>query len=266
MFDHLGGNAQGNGGTFNEFAIPAAPTSRLASYWPFLLSQNGDGALRWTRYWGTKPDRPFWENQNITLKASDAAGLVAVPAKTRYLEAGAVVYRRDDGKLFNYFAEKDGNTQGTSWANGAFSLSFPLPPSPLFTSLTRVLLPRIGNLAKFSIPAASALGGFTVARSSAATDNAVDTHLLYQDAAGVLQTVWQDDAADWKGPQTHPAFAGADAGTDIACLTAAAWDSSGVSITAATDLARCFFQVRNLVREVHWTGSGWENKGFLPID
>ena len=105
-----------------------------------------------------------------------------------------------------------------------------------------------------------------MARSSATTDNAVDTHLLYQDAAGVLQTVWQDDEADWKGPKTYPAFDGADAGTDIACITAAAWDSSGVGVTAATDLARCFFQVRNLVREVHWTGEGWESIGFLPID
>ena len=139
-------------------------------------------------------------------------------------------------------------------------------PSPLFALANPAPSPRTGNLARISIPEASALGGFTLARSSAATDDAVDTHLLYQDAAGVLQTVWQDDEADWKGPTTYPAFAGADNGTDIACLTAAAWDSSGVGITAATDLARCFFQVGNRVREVHWTGDDWESKGFVPID
>ena len=129
VFDHLSGNAQGAGGTFNEFAVPAAPTSRLASYWPFLLSQDGDGGLRWTRYWGSRPDHIFWKNQNITLKASDAAGLVAVPAKTKYLEAGAILYRRDDGKLFNYFAEQDGKTEGSSWASGTgFALSLLFPP------------------------------------------------------------------------------------------------------------------------------------------
>ena len=105
-----------------------------------------------------------------------------------------------------------------------------------------------------------------MARSSATTDNAVDTHLLYQDAAGVLQTVWQDDEADWKGPKTYPAFDGADAGTDIACVTQGG--GLGSSVQKEQDMNRCFFQERDTgrLKEVWFDGAEWRAVGFVPVD
>lgn len=96
-------------------------------------------------------------------------------------------------------------------------------------------------------------------------DENINTYVVYQDDAGALQMVWQNNTSDWQGPETFNAFKGADSGTDIACITAAAWNASGVAITSATDVSRCYFQVKGRVRETHWTGSDWEDLGFLPI-
>lgn len=104
------------------------------------------------------------------------------------------------------------------------------------------------------------------ARTDTAGDDAINTYVVYQDAAGALQMVWQNSTAGWQGPRAFDALQGADQGTDIACVTAAAWNASGVAITSATDVSRCYFQVQGQVREAHWTGTDWADLGFLPIE
>ncbi|KAK6070677.1 hypothetical protein SCUP515_08286 [Seiridium cupressi] len=115
-----------------------------------------------------------------------------------------------------------------------------------------------------AIPDDTAIGGFAVARPND-TKNQTNTYLLYQDNSGTIQVVWQDDTSGWKGPSTYDAFDNADNGTDITCLTAAAWDASGHEVTSNQNMNRCYFQAGNKVREVYYDGSNWNDEGYLPI-
>lgn len=115
-----------------------------------------------------------------------------------------------------------------------------------------------------SIPDSSAIGAFVTARPND-SNNLTNTYILYQDDSGTIQTYWQDDASGWKGPKTYDAFSGADNGTDITCVTMAAWDGAGVELSSSQDMNRCYFQVNNQVREVYYDGSNWSDEGYLPI-
>ena len=84
-----------------------------------------------------------------------------------------------------------------------------------------------------------------------------------------VNMLWQDDEnSGWKGPRQYPdAFGGADPGTDVTCLTPAAWASTGVGLAGAYDMSRCYFQAGGgRVREVRFDGGTWRNLGYLPID
>lgn len=80
--------------------------------------------------------------------------------------------------------------------------------------------------------------------------------------------IWQNDQSGWQGPRQYAAFDGADQGTDITCLTPAAWDGSGVEVSSSYDMSRCYFQVGGAgqVREVLFDGSDWKDLGYLPIE
>lgn len=80
-----------------------------------------------------------------------------------------------------------------------------------------------------------------------------------------MQVVWQNDSSGWQGPETYPALSGADKGTDIVCVTQAAWDDANVAISSATDMNRCYFQSEYKVKEVLFDGKDWKDLGFLPI-
>jgi hypothetical protein len=115
-----------------------------------------------------------------------------------------------------------------------------------------------------TVPSSSAIGGFAVGRPNN-SENMTNTYLLYQDDSGTIQVVWQDDTTGWKGPSTYDAFDGADNGTDITCLTPAAWNAANVTVTSNQNMNRCYFQVQNQVREVYFDGSNWNDEGYLPI-
>lgn len=121
-WDYLSPGAQGNNGTDGKSDPgPVAPTSRLSSYWPYLLAQDSGSVLRWWRYNGG------WEDQNLTIRAPVGSPFVAVPAQASFVDAGAFIYRRSGGDLYNYFADRNGNDDGTSWANGKRFPDFLLP-------------------------------------------------------------------------------------------------------------------------------------------
>ena len=117
-----------------------------------------------------------------------------------------------------------------------------------------------------SIPEKTSIGGFTVARAQATQSTQVNTYILFQDEKGVLQVIWQDSDGLWKGPQTFPALAGADRGTDISCVTKAVWNSVGVSLGPLSDLNRCYFQSGGRIKEVRYDGTTWQDLGFVPVN
>lgn len=256
-WDHLSPEAQGNNGTDGKSDPgPVALTSRLSSYWPYLLAQDSNSVLHWWRY------GDGWVDSNLTIRAPARSPFVAVPALASFVDGGGFIYRRSGGDLFNYFADRKGANDGTSWANGRLLSVFFRVSFPIMSPADRN---HKGDLSRFSIPDASALGAFVTARTDTAGDDNINTHIVYQDDAGALQMVWQNSASDWQGPKTFDAFQGADKGTDIACITAAAWNASDVHITSAYDVSRCYFQVKGQVRETHWTGNDWNDLGLLPI-
>ncbi|KAK8054824.1 hypothetical protein PG993_000051 [Apiospora rasikravindrae] len=282
--------AAGRRGALNDYPVKVAPGSRLAAYWPSLLSQDEDGGkLRWTRYFGVNQDnRQFWEDQGANVTASPNSGLVVVPASAKFGNTGGFLFRRGDGKVGNSLADhSEGGLSGTAWDKGELPTSFSFEsssrlflllcfrlsiPSSLCKSLQSLTL-ITGDLTKnldSTIPEDSPLAAFTVARSGDNPQNFINTYILYVGPKGAINMIWQDDEkSGWKGPVQYPeAFGGADPGTDIACLTPAAWaGGDSAQISSAYDMSRCYFQAGGgRVREVQFDGSTWKNKGYLPID
>lgn len=116
--------AAGNRGALNDYPARVPAGSRLAAYWPSLLSQEPGGVagrLRWTRYWGLNADKhhDFWEHEDANITASDGTGLAVVPASSKYAGAGGFIFRRGDGKVFNSLGDHyDGGFNGTAWDKG----------------------------------------------------------------------------------------------------------------------------------------------------
>ncbi|KAK7941601.1 uncharacterized protein PG986_013988 [Apiospora aurea] len=276
-----GVRAAGNGGQLNKYPVKAAPGSRLGAYWPSLLSQDGAGTggqLRWTRYWGVnQQNKPFWEDQGANVTASPNSGLVVVPASSKYGNSGGFLFRRGDGKVGNSLADhSEGGLNRTAWGKGELPPSSPLfllfcSPCVRVLSLTVIPGDLTKNLNGLTIPEDSPLAAFTVARSGDNPENFVNTYILYVGPKGAVNMVWQDgENSGWKGPVQYPeAFGGADAGTDVACVTPAAWAGSNFGygeIGSAYDMSRCYFQAGGgRVREVQFDGSTWKNRGYLPI-
>ncbi|ETS73886.1 hypothetical protein PFICI_14832 [Pestalotiopsis fici W106-1] len=235
-------DVQGERMIINDYPITVPSTSRLASYWPFVMAQNDGNNFQWIRYWGANggPDDAdaWWTNSTLNVIGSEGTGMVVVPSSAWYLDDGGFIYRRSDGKLKTYEVEKgSNNVTGLAWGDDELS---------------------------YDIPSDTAIGSFVIARPDN-SNNYTNTYILYQDDDGIIQVMWQDDESGWKGPSTYDAFNGADMGTDITCVTAAAWDGSGIEVTSNENLSRCYFQVSNQLREVSYDGTDWTDKGYLPI-
>jgi hypothetical protein len=115
-----------------------------------------------------------------------------------------------------------------------------------------------------SIPENSAVGNFAVGRPNN-SKNQTNTHAFYQDDGGIVQALWQNDTSGWQGPSTYSVFDGGGKGKDVTCLTAAAWDATGAELQSNQDMNWCHFKVEGKVREVHYDGSNWSDKCYLPI-
>jgi hypothetical protein len=114
-----------------------------------------------------------------------------------------------------------------------------------------------------SIPASASIGSFSVPQSGN-TGGDMNVYVLWQNASGQIQMVWQDDTSGtgWKGPSTSDAFNGADTGTSIACLTPSAWPPS--ELQANYDMSRCYFQSNGTIKETKFDGSAWNVVGDVP--
>jgi hypothetical protein len=114
--DYSGAAQQGAGLELNNYPITIPSTSRLASYWPFIVSQDSDGAFRWSRYWGSADE--WWTNSTLSVIGSTSAGMVVLPASAWYFNMGGFAYRRSDGKMRTYLTDTSNNVTGTAWGTG----------------------------------------------------------------------------------------------------------------------------------------------------
>lgn len=227
------------------------PNSKLTSYWPSIIFQDGSNTVQEIVHNGSAG----WAKVDIGLKAQDYTSMaeVNVPGDTGLVGTSwgtKLFYQRDDGKLF---AVSRNQTLG-SWSAGE-------PLSRRATTL-RDLTSHILDTFNQQIPRAASMGAFSVPRASS-PQNKVDFYILWQDASGALQVSWKDDESGWKGPLTFPALAGADMGTDIACLNPTAWPAS--NLQPRWDMSRCYFQVNGQLREVHFNGLNWVIVGNVPV-
>lgn len=71
------------------------------------------------------------------------------------------------------------------------------------------------------------------------------------------------DDAKWTADSA--ALKGADAGTDIACLTEAMWISDDDVLSSTYDMSRCYFLSGGQIREVLYNGTSWEELGIIPL-
>ena len=87
---------------------------------------------------------------------------------------------------------------------------------------------------------------------------------MWQDEKGTIQMSWANDYTGWKGPISHAAFAGAENGTALTCLTGLTF--LGFPLPDGSELARCYFQTGAAVREVSFDGTSWDVVGIVPIE
>ncbi|KAI1798619.1 hypothetical protein F4811DRAFT_174455 [Daldinia bambusicola] len=233
---------KGDPGSINSYPLQTAGKARISCYFPYIASQDGNNVIRWTTLLGQDSNNlsaPWWVNDTSwNIRASKGGGMVVLPIAQTYHNAGGIVYRSNEGMLSLKIRDGlESSNDGVAWRKGALSKK---------------------------IPAETSIGAFSVGRPYD-NHNQVNTYILYQDEDGTIQVVWQDDDTGWKGPQTHDALDGAEKGTDIACLTPAAYDLGNIGISREQNMNRCFFQVRDgNVKEVWFNGDNWISVGVVP--
>ncbi|KAK8050216.1 hypothetical protein PG994_011946 [Apiospora phragmitis] len=240
-------------GSMNDYPIKVEPDSKIAVYFPYVLSQDADDKLRYTRMLGQNVanlSAPWWVNEtSINAVGIKNTPVVMLPLAQKYIDAAGFIYRDAQSGRFaagtNDKIQSGGDIRSDNlpWNQGAKAL---------------------GQLP--AIPAGSPLAGFAVGRAYDASK--MDTYVLYLDDRDTVQVVWQDDdAAGWKGPRTYDALGGAEPGTDITCATQGAWDQSGIDVSKEQNLNRCFFQEKGTgrLKEVWFDGKDWKKIGYVPL-
>ncbi|KAK2004020.1 hypothetical protein LX36DRAFT_666072 [Colletotrichum falcatum] len=229
--------------------------SCVAAYWPWSTYQATDGYLVEVRNrlsGGDFAPAGEWDAKRLRVQAANASRLALVPTSTNFsriaIQGGyGIFYQATDSRLVALIPDLADNVAAdyvTSWP----------------TDFPSITLPERGAFAAFS-----------VARPSDALQR-VDTYALYVDGSSGISVVYTDSSdsssPSWKTAQPD-ALKGADADTDIACLTmaASARDSSKaqVRLQVAASMVRCYFQREGLVREVSLDGTRWVDLGSVPI-
>ncbi|KAI0171726.1 hypothetical protein GGR52DRAFT_547379 [Hypoxylon sp. FL1284] len=139
------------------------------------------------------------------------------------------VYRAEDGHLAGYFVQQE--SPGLDWTFN--------------TDVT--------------IPEKSAMAGFAVAKLDD-TNNGTNAYVLFQNEDDDVEFLAYSDNT-WKSSKT---LKGADAGTDIACVTESIWNGT-ITMSSDYDMSRCYFLSGGQVREVLYDGTGWKELGNIPL-
>ncbi|KAI1770526.1 hypothetical protein F4818DRAFT_446141 [Hypoxylon cercidicola] len=219
----------GSWDSVDENPVDVNEESRLAMYWPYAVVQNGDSSLRQVTY--------PWTNNTLGISGSRGTGMAIVPWTSTCASpcTAALVYRASDGRLAGYFVQQ--NLPGLVWD-------------------FETILADTSN----TIPEETAIAAFAVAKQNDA-NNGTNVYVLYQNGDNDIELLAYNDAT-WEGNTT--ALKGADAGTDIACVTEAVLETINV-MTSQYDMSRCYFLSGGHIREVLYNGTGWEELGNIPL-
>jgi len=195
----------------------------MVSYWPSIVFQDDLGNLQEILYNLSIPgNQAGWSQRSLGALGYNYSGLAEVPVT--FIDTSLptldsygvdVLYQQSDSKMYD--ASK--NTNVGAWSTSAIGVS---------------------------IPASASIGSFSVPRSGN-TGGDMNVYVLWQNASGQIQMVWQDDTS----------------GTgSIACLTPSAWPPS--ELQANYDLSRCYFQSNGTIKETKFDGSAWNVVGDVP--
>ncbi|EON95656.1 hypothetical protein UCRPA7_8793 [Phaeoacremonium minimum UCRPA7] len=229
-----GGPATGFSDSIVNASFTPAADSRLATYWPSTLYQDDDGSVQ--EIFFNLTNGGYQTATSLSVSGTAAGPLIALPLTPSHNGRELrVLYRRTDGKMYEFNRNSGGTTASSSGA---------MP---------------------FSVPDEAGVGAFATANS----DDTLTTYLLWQDTSnnGTVQIVWQDGSSDgWKGPVTDSVFDGADNPTQLACVTAGSSGGAAVvPLQAKDDMNRCYFQVGGALKEVWYNGSKWVDMGFVKM-
>ncbi|KAI8966519.1 hypothetical protein F5Y11DRAFT_308476 [Daldinia sp. FL1419] len=219
------------------FTVPSG--SKMTVYWPYLIYQNANNSFHRLVYDG--PGGRGWFNDTVQgwdnpddIPLGDAnSGVAVVPLMNAFHTpyTAGLAYRNPKGRLSLF--PFGGFDEGVSWYSGTLDAT---------------------------VPSGTSIAAFAIARRSSNTTN---TWILYQDEKNKIQSVWQGDDNKWQGPQE---VGDADAGTDIACLTEQVGDEPEQTILAEqTDMRRCYYQYKGIIREKRLTSSTWVDGPTIPM-
>jgi hypothetical protein len=122
--DYVGAAEQGSRLDLNDYPVTVPSTSSLGSYWPYIMSQNSDGTVRWSNYQGPTAS-VSWTNSTLATQSSKGTGIVVLPASTVYSNAGGFLYRDNNaGKLETYLADRNDNETGLAWGSSESTAFF----------------------------------------------------------------------------------------------------------------------------------------------
>ncbi|PVH94976.1 hypothetical protein DM02DRAFT_171888 [Periconia macrospinosa] len=229
-----GGSDVGQPGPLTRQKYLAHPSSSLAAYWPRIIYQGTSGEIREINYNCSSKTQCYYDKALSTTQARNGTQLLVLPAKSD-LTSTAVFYQEQDGRFLEY--REDGTGITTVLQNPAFS-----------------------NL----IPLDAPVAGFSTIRPTDAQNPNLNLYLLWQDSNNVIQLSYTDDTNVWKGPNTDPAFAGANNNTALSCLSGTTFP--GFPQQRTTVLARCYFQTGMALREVTFNGNMWNITGVVPLN
>ncbi|KAK6854245.1 hypothetical protein PG990_007697 [Apiospora arundinis] len=214
--------------------------STLTSYWPYLVTQDDDSTFRKFTWNGDT-----YTNQTMGVNGSIGSSLGLVPAIRQYRNPypTALFYRNSSGYLAQHLFG------GNDFANAALANN------------------SIANMS-IAIPEWSAISVMTSSRKAS---NLTDTYVLYQDKSHAFYVASQVETNSWNVTYLDIA----DDGSDIACLTeqVGVTESAGSSnvnpdhvwLSSSTDMARCYYQSNNWLREIRLSPTGWDHGPAIPM-
>ncbi|KAI0108365.1 hypothetical protein F4814DRAFT_427695, partial [Daldinia grandis] len=219
------------------FTVPSG--SKMTAYWPYVVYQNTNTSFHRLVYDGHGGRGWFndtlqgWDHPDDIPLGDANSGIAVVPMMNSFQTpyTAGLAYRDPKGRLSLF--PFGGFDTGVAWYFGTPGVTIP--------SGTSIAALAIGRL----------------------NSNTTNTWILYQDASNKIQSVWQGDDNQWHGPQE---VGDADAGTDIACLTEQVGDQpSQINLGDQTDMRRCYYQYKGLIREKRLTSSSWVDGAAIPI-
>ncbi|KAF1950692.1 hypothetical protein CC80DRAFT_554053 [Byssothecium circinans] len=221
-------------GPLSQQKYIAHEDTKIASYWPHIVYQGVTGELRNVYYGCHEKDHCWHERVFRTTQASNGTQLILVPLGNNLASLG-IFYQEDGGRFLEY--RENYGAVGSLWENSAFSRH--IPPN-------------------------ASVAAFSTTRTNDAQDPNLNTYLLWQGSNNTIQMSYSDSGDGWKRPITYPAFAAAENGTALACLTGMTFLEA--PLQSGTELARCYFQTGRALREVSFDGDSWNVVGVVPID